>query len=307
MTVQLDNARIGFIGTGVMGSSMAKHLQQGGYKLSIYTRTKAKAQELLDLGMEWKASPGELAAECDVVITMVGYPSDVRALYLGEDRVIDHARPGTYLIDMTTSSPLLAKQIYESACLKGLHALDAPVSGGDVGARNGTLSIMVGGDDQAFNTVLPIFEQMGNRIVLQGGPGAGQHTKMVNQIAIASNMVGVCEALVYAAEAGLDLKKVLSSIETGAAGSWSLSNLAPRIIEGDFEPGFYVKHFIKDMEIALQVADDMKIELPGLSLARQLYARIAEAGLTEKGTHALYLAWDKNEGAQGGEGGRYHP
>ncbi|GIP18818.1 putative oxidoreductase YkwC [Paenibacillus montaniterrae] len=292
MAIDPSKTKVGFIGTGVMGSSMAKHLMGGGYELHIYNRTKAKAQDLLELGMVWHDTPGEVAAASDVVFTIVGYPSDVEAIYLGEGGIIQSAQCGAYLIDMTTSSPALAVRIHEAAASKGQFALDAPVSGGDVGARNAALSIMVGGDQQAFAAIEPLLALMGKNIVLQGGPGAGQHTKMVNQIAIASGMVGVCEALIYAKNAGLDLNNVLRSIESGAAGSWSLSNLAPRIIAGNFEPGFYVKHFIKDMGIALDAAAEMGIDLPGLSLARELYGRIADAGLADKGTHALYLAWD---------------
>lgn len=287
-----QGAKIGFIGTGVMGSSMATHLLNGGYEVHVYTRTKERAEPLIKLGMVWHDTPGELASQCAAILSIVGYPQDVERLYLGEGGVVDSSKPGTYLIDMTTSSPQLAKRIYEAAASKGVHALDAPVSGGDVGARNAALSIMAGGDREAFAAVQPLLEKMGNNIVLQGGAGAGQHTKMVNQIAIASNMVGVCEALVYAKHAGLDLNNVLKSIASGAAGSWSLSNLAPRIIAGNFDPGFYVKHFIKDMGIALEAADEMGIELPGLALARGLYEKIAAAGLADNGTHALYKAWD---------------
>lgn len=284
--------KIGFIGTGVMGSSMAKHLMNGGYEIHIYTRTKEKAAELLELGMIWHDSPGELASACGAVVTIVGYPADVEEIYLGERGIVQLAKPGTYLIDMTTSSPALAVRIHQEASKSGLHALDAPVSGGDIGARNASLSIMVGGDKQDFETVYPLLALMGKNIVLQGGPGAGQHTKMVNQIAIASNMIGVCEALVYAKRAGLEMDNVLRSIESGAAGSWSLTNLAPRIIAGNFEPGFYIKHFIKDMGIALEAAAEMGIELPGLKLAREMYGRLAGAGLADKGTQALFLAWD---------------
>lgn len=292
MAIHSSTTKIGFIGTGVMGSSMARNLLEGGYEVHIYTRTKAKAEQLLELGMVWHDTPGEVAAACDVVMTIVGYPSDVEEVYLGEGGIVQSAKQGTYLIDMTTSSPALAVRIHEAAAIKGQYALDAPVSGGDIGARNAALSIMVGGDQEAFAAVQPLLALMGNNIVLQGGPGAGQHTKMVNQIAIASGMVGVCEALIYAKHAGLDLNNVLRSIESGAAGSWSLSNLAPRIIADNFEPGFYVKHFIKDMGIALDSAEEMGIDLPGLTLARDLYKRIAEAGLADKGTHALYLNWD---------------
>lgn len=286
------STKIGFVGTGVMGSSMAKHLLNGGYEVHIYTRTKEKAAELLELGMVWHDSPGELASVCGVIVTIVGYPSDVEAIYLGEGGIVRSAKPGTFLIDMTTSSPALAVRIHQEAAKAGLHALDAPVSGGDIGARNATLSIMVGGEEPAFEAMRPLLALMGQNIILQGAPGAGQHTKMVNQIAIASNMIGVCEALVYAKHAGLELDNVLRSIESGAAGSWSLANLAPRVIAGNYEPGFYIKHFIKDMGIALDAAAEMEIELPGLKLAREMYGRLADAGLADKGTQALYLAWD---------------
>lgn len=292
MALSPATTAIGFIGTGVMGSSMAKHLLNGGYEVHVYTRTKEKARELLELGMVWHDSPGELASVCGAVVTMVGYPSDVEAIYLGEDGIVSSAKQGTYLIDMTTSSPSLAAKIHQAAAEAEQFALDAPVSGGDVGARNATLSIMAGGDKETFEAVMPVLSLMGNNIVLQGGPGAGQHTKMVNQIAIASNMIGVCEALVYAKHADLDLNSVLRSIESGAAGSWSLSNLAPRVIAGNFEPGFYIKHFIKDMGIALEAAKEMGIELPGLTLAKELYGRLADAGLADKGTQALYLGWE---------------
>lgn len=275
-----------------MGSSMALNIYKGGYEVHLYSRTKAKAQPLLEQGMIWHDTSAELASVCDVIISIVGFPQDVEELYLGSGKIIETAKPGSYLIDMTTSSPALAKTIYDAAKARGIHALDAPVSGGDVGARNGTLSIMAGGDEEAFTAVKPVLEKMGSNVLLQGGPGAGQHTKMVNQIAIASNMIGVCEALVYAKHAGLDLERVLSSIATGAAGSWSLSNLAPRIIAGNFDPGFYVKHFIKDMSIALEAAEDMGIDLPGLQLAKQLYEKIAAAGLADLGTQALYRAWE---------------
>lgn len=275
-----------------MGSSMALNIYKGGYEVHLYSRTKAKAEPLLEQGMIWHDTPAELASVCDVIISIVGFPQDVEELYLGSGKIIETAKPGSYLIDMTTSSPALAKTIYDAAKARGIHALDAPVSGGDVGARNGTLSIMAGGDEEAFTAVKPVLEKMGSNVLLQGGPGAGQHTKMVNQIAIASNMIGVCEALVYAKHAGLDLERVLESISSGAAGSWSLSNLAPRIIAGNFDPGFYVKHFIKDMSIALEAAEDMGIDLPGLQLAKQLYEKIAAAGLADLGTQALYRAWE---------------
>ncbi|MBM7659606.1 3-hydroxyisobutyrate dehydrogenase [Bacillus mesophilus] len=284
--------KIGFIGTGVMGGSMAKHLLEGGYHINVYTRTKEKATELLDAGASWYETPAELAADSDVVITMVGFPSDVEEVYIGTHGILKHAKPGTYFIDMTTSSPSLAIQISREAEKRGMFALDAPVSGGDVGAKNGTLTIMVGGEEKPFQDMMPILTLLGQNIVLQGSAGSGQHTKMCNQIAIASNMVGVCEALAYAKKTGLDPEKVLTSISAGAAGSWSLSNLAPRIINDNFEPGFYIKHFIKDMKIAIDEAEKMNLHVPGLSLAKQLYESVSQLGEENSGTQALFKLWN---------------
>ncbi|MCM3586246.1 NAD(P)-dependent oxidoreductase [Mesobacillus maritimus] len=286
-----ENTVIGFIGTGVMGKSMAGHLLKAGYPLYVYTRTKQKAQDLLDQGARWADTPKEIAEKANVIITIVGYPSDVEEIYLGKDGLISNGNENTYLIDMTTSTPSLAVKIAQEAKLKGMHAIDAPVSGGDIGAREARLAIMVGGEEKAFIEIEPILEKMGSNIVLQGKAGAGQHTKMCNQIAIASNMIGVTEAIVYAEKAGLDPEKVLQTITTGAAGSWSLSNLTPRVIKGDFEPGFMIKHFIKDMGIALEEAEKMGIAMPGLSLAQSLYKQLAEQGLSDKGTQALYKYW----------------
>lgn len=289
-----DNTVIGFIGTGVMGKSMASHLLEAGYQLTIFTRTKEKAAELLEKGAIWSESTRELAQSADVVFTIVGYPSDVEEVYLGEEGLIANVKPGSYLIDMTTSTPSLAKKIYEKAKEKGIHAIDAPVSGGDVGAREARLAIMVGSDEQDFQEVEPLLSILGTNIVHQGEPGAGQHTKMANQIAIASNMIGVCEAIIYAEKAGLDPETVLKSISTGAAGSWSLSNLAPRMIAGNFEPGFFIKHFIKDMKIALDEAKRMDMEVPGLSMALSMYEQLAEKGEENSGTQALYKYWKKS-------------
>ncbi|KJE26985.1 NAD-binding of NADP-dependent 3-hydroxyisobutyrate dehydrogenase family protein [Geobacillus kaustophilus] len=284
---------IGFIGLGVMGKSMARHLLKAGYPLLVYTRTKEKAEGLLQEGAVWKETVADLARESDVVITMVGYPHDVEQVYFGEGGILENARPGTYVIDMTTSTPTLAQSIYKAAKQKGIHALDAPVSGGDIGAREGTLTIMVGGDEDVFLACKPILERLGTNIVRQGEAGAGQHTKMCNQIAIATNMIGVCEAMAYAKRAGLDPFKVLESIAKGAAGSWSLSNLAPRMLSGDFAPGFYVKHFIKDMKIALEEAERMNLPLPGLALAKSMYEELARAGEENSGTQALYKHYMK--------------
>ena len=288
MTLCKKDTLIGFIGTGVMGKSMAMNLMKAGYKVLVYNRTKAKAEELIEKGATWKDTVAEVAREANVIITIVGYPKDVREVYLGENGIIENAKAGSYLIDMTTSSPKLAKEIYEAAKARNLHALDAPVSGGDVGAKEARLSIMVGGDAEAFEEVKPIFEVMGKNIVLQGGAGAGQYTKMSNQIAIASNMLGVCEAMAYAIKAGLDPKVVLKSIESGAAGSWSLSNYTPRMLSGDFEPGFYIKHFINDMKIALVSAKELGLKTPDLELALSIYEELAERGEENSGTQALF-------------------
>ena len=280
--------KIGFIGTGVMGKSMVGHLLGAGYPLMVYNRTKAKAQELLDRGAIWSETVSEMAAHCDTVLTMVGYPQDVEAIYLGNEGLIANAQVGSVLIDMTTSSPVLAVNIYEAGLKQGIKVLDAPVSGGDIGARQAKLSIMVGGDEVVFNEVFPILKCLGNNIVLQGFAGAGQHTKMCNQIAIASNMMGVCEAMAYATKAGLDPDKVLLSIATGAAASFSLNNLAPRMLAGDTAPGFFVKHFIKDMKIAIEAAEEMGLMVPGLTMAKTLYEQLASSGHENSGTQALF-------------------
>jgi 3-hydroxyisobutyrate dehydrogenase len=282
---------VGFIGTGVMGRSMARHLMNAGYKLNVNTRTKEKANEIVNMGATWKGSVSELAGDSDIIFTMVGYPHDVEGIYFGTDGILTHAKSGTYVIDMTTSSPSLAIKIYEEAHSKGILSLDAPVSGGDIGARDATLTIMVGGDKEVFNEVQSVLALLGKNIIHQGSAGSGQHTKMCNQIAIASGMVGVCEALAYAEKSGLDPNKVLSSISAGAAGSWSLSNLAPRMLQDNFEPGFYVKHFIKDMKIAIDEAEKMNLQVPGLSLAKQLYEQLAGLGEENSGTQALYKLW----------------
>lgn len=293
MTLSRETTTIGFIGTGVMGKSMAGHLLAAGWRVMVYNRTKAKAQEIIDRGALWADTPGDLAAACGVIITIVGYPRDVEEIYLGPGGIVASARPGSYLVDMTTSSPKLAAAIYQAAKARDLHALDAPVSGGDIGAREARLAIMVGGDEAAFTALLPIFELMGKNILRQGPAGAGQHTKMCNQIAIAANMMGITEAMVYAKKAGLDPAVVLKSIETGAAGSWSLSNLAPRMLAGNFAPGFYVKHFIKDMKIALDAAREMGLDTPALALALRLYEQLADSGEADSGTQALYKLYDR--------------
>lgn len=279
---------VGFIGIGVMGKSMASHLMKGGYRMHLYSRTKSKANELLERGAVWHDDPGTLAANADIIITIVGYPSDVEAIYLAEQGILHNCREGSLVIDMTTSSPRLAERIYHEAKTRGVGSLDAPVSGGDIGARDGKLSIMVGGDRESFDRAQPLFELMGQNIVYQGKAGSGQHCKMANQIAIASTMMGVCESIRYAEKAGLNPETVLQSIEAGAAGSWSLSNLAPRMIKGDFDPGFFVKHFIKDMTIALESCDMLNLDAAGLALSKSLYDQLAESGKEDMGTQALY-------------------
>ncbi|HKP19263.1 MAG TPA: NAD(P)-dependent oxidoreductase [Gaiellaceae bacterium] len=285
-----ERTTVGWIGTGVMGSSMCGHLIDGGYRTSVYSRTRERAEPLVAKGASWADSPAEVAAAADVVFTMVGFPSDVRHVVLADDGVLAGARPGSVLVDMTTSEPSLAREISDLAQAKSVASLDAPVSGGDVGARNAALSIMVGGDEGALAAVRPLLELMGKTIVHQGPAGAGQHTKMVNQTLIATGMIGICEALLYAYRAGLDIETVLESVSGGAAGSWSLSNYVPRILNGDFEPGFFVEHFLKDMEIALAEARRMNLALPGLSLAHELYLALRAQGGGRRGTQALVLA-----------------
>ncbi|QOH66064.1 oxidoreductase [Bacillus amyloliquefaciens] len=287
------NKTVGFIGLGVMGNSMASHILEAGYPVLVYTRTKQKAEEILNKGAVWQETVKDLSEKADIIITMVGYPSDVEEIYLGENGILHHAKEGAFVIDMTTSKPSLAKKIAEKAKEKSIHALDAPVSGGDIGARNGTLAIMAGGEKEAFEACLPLFSVMGENIQYQGPAGSGQHTKMCNQIAIAAGMVGVAEAMAYAEKSGLNPEQVLKSITTGAAGSWSLSNLAPRMLKGDFAPGFYVKHFIKDMGIALEEAELMGEEMPGLTLAKSLYDKLSAQGEENSGTQSIYKLWVK--------------
>ena len=282
------NPAIAFIGTGVMGRSMAGHLMAAGHPLHVFNRTRDKAKPLLDAGAIWHDSAGAAAAEAEIVITMLGFPHDVEETYLGKGGIIERARKGALLIDMTTSSPLLARRISETAAARGLSALDAPVSGGDIGAREARLVIMVGGDAAAFERAQPVFTVIGKNIVLQGPAGSGQHCKMANQIACAVGMVAWVEALAYAKRAGLDPSKVHGSISGGAAGSWALTILGPRALSGDFAPGFYVKHIRKDIGIAVASAEEMGLELPGLDCARRLYDQVASRGWEEFGTQVLY-------------------
>jgi 3-hydroxyisobutyrate dehydrogenase len=273
-----------------MGAGMCGHLVDAGYSVTVHSRTRVKAEPLVERGASWADDAAAVAAVSDVVFTIVGFPEDVHEVVLGERGVVAHLPPDGVVVDMTSSRPSLAIEIADAAVARGAHALDAPVSGGDVGARNGTLSIMVGGPAAVFDAVRPCFDAMGSTVVLQGGAGAGQHTKLVNQTLVAGNIVAVCEALLYAKRAGLDLERVLQSVSSGAAGSWALSNLAPRVVAGDFAPGFFVDHFVKDMGIALEEAARMRIAMPGLALARQLYVALQAQGHGRDGTQALLLA-----------------
>jgi len=285
--VSPDATRVGWIGTGVMGSSMCGHVLSKGYAVTVHSRSRERAVSLLERGAAWAESPKAVAERSDVLFTMVGFPADVRAVYFGPAGVLEGARPGAIVVDMTTTEPSLAKEIHRAAAAKEVHAVDAPVSGGDVGAREARLSIMVGGEAEIVSAVTPLLEALGKTIVHQGGAGAGQHVKMCNQIVVAGTMIGVCEALVYGSKAGLDLETMLSSVAGGAAGCWALSNLAPRILRRDFEPGFYVDHFVKDMGIALDEARRMRLPLPGLALVHQLYVALQAEGGGKRGTQAL--------------------
>ncbi len=296
LTAQPGTTRIGWIGTGVMGRWMCQHAMAKGYSATVYNRSAEKAQPLVDLGAKLAKTPKEVAEASDVVFAIVGFPKDVRDVFLGAAGALAGSKPGTILVDMTTSEPSLAKEIFDAAKAKGVHSLDAPVSGGDVGAKNGTLSIMIGGEKPVVDAVTPIFEAMGKTIIHQGNAGAGQHTKMVNQILIASNMIAVCEGLLYGYKAGLDLETVFKSVSVGAAGSKALEVLGPRMLARNFEPGFYVEHFIKDMGIALAEAEKMNLALPGLALAKQLYEAVRAQGYGRKGTHALLLALETLSG-----------
>lgn len=290
MAIGPGTTKIGWIGTGVMGSSMVGHLIAAGYSATVYTRSKSKAEPLIEKGAKWAETPKAVAEQSDVIFSIVGFPSDVRSVMLGADGALAGSKSGNILVDMTTSEPSLAVEIYETAKKKGVQSVDAPVSGGDVGAKNATLSIMIGGEKPIVESLMPLFSVMGKTLVHQGGPGAGQHTKMANQILIATNMIGVCESLLYGYKAGLDLPTMLQSVGPGAAGSWSLNNLGPRIMNNNFDPGFFVEHFIKDMGIALSEAKRMGLSLPGLALGEQLYLSVKAKGWGRNGTHALMLA-----------------
>jgi len=291
----MDN-RVGWIGTGVMGKSMCAHILKAGYNISVYNRTKEKAKELIDIGAIWCSNPKEVAEKSDIVFTIVGFPHDVEDVYLGENGVLKAIKKGAIIVDMTTSEPSLAQRVYEEAKKIGVSSIDAPVSGGDVGAKNGTLAIMAGGDKETYEKVFPFFELMGKNIAYMGKAGAGQHTKMSNQILIASTMIGVVESLLYAYKAGNDLGEVINVIGKGAAGCWSINNLGPRIVKGNFNPGFFIKHFIKDMGIALKEAKNLNLSLPGLALAYQFYISASALGLENLGTQGLYKVLAKMNG-----------
>ena len=291
--IESETTKIGWIGTGVMGQHMCRHIMKQGFKTSVYNRTKSKAQELINKGASWAATPKELALGSDVIFTMVGFPEDVYQVYMGTEGILEGTKKGSILIDMTTTLPSLALEIYKKAHKKGIHFVDAPVSGGDIGAKNAALSIMAGGDKNVINSIMPLFEIIGKKIVYQGGPGTGQHTKMCNQIVIAGTMIGMCESLLYGYKAGLDIEVMLSSISKGAAACWSLDNLAPRILNREFNSGFFVEHFVKDMGIALKEADKMNISLPGLALVNQLYKSVIANKGEKMGTQALMLTLEK--------------
>ena len=290
MKVDPKTTALGWIGTGVMGASMCGHLLSAGYPVTIYNRTRSKAEKLEAQGATWAESPAEVAAASDITFSIVGFPGDVREVFLGENGALAGASPRNVLVDMTTSDPTLATEIAREGAALDVGTIDAPVSGGDVGARNATLSIMIGGEDEHVERVWPLFEIIGDTLVHLGGPGSGQHTKMVNQILIATAMIGVSEALLYANGAGLDLLKVLEAVSGGAAGSWSLNNLGPRMLENDFAPGFLVDHFVKDMSIALDEVRAMQLSLPGLALAHQLNVALQAQGHGHAGTQSLLLA-----------------
>jgi 3-hydroxyisobutyrate dehydrogenase len=287
----MAQATIGWIGTGVMGVSMAKHLMAAGHPLVIHTRTRARAEPLLAAGAQWAESPLAVAEQAAIVCSMVGYPEDVEVTHLGPQGTLSAAKAPALLIDFTTSSPALAQRIAERGAALGTQAIDAPVSGGDIGARNATLSIMCGGTEAAFQAARPVLDLLGKTVVLQGPAGAGQHTKMVNQLLIAGTMLGMAEALSYAKKAGLNPETVLQSVGGGAAASWSLTNLAPRILKSDFAPGFFIEHFLKDLRIALDEARALGLELPCATAAERTYRALAEAGYARAGTQAIVHAY----------------
>lgn len=290
-----DKKIVGFIGTGVMGSSMAGHLLNAGNEVHVYNRTKERADGLVARGAIWEENPAEIAKKCDFIFSIVGFPADVEEVHLGRKGLIGNCKEGAVVVDMTTSSPKLAKRIYDAGKKCGTKVLDAPVTGGDKGARDATLTIFVGGDKDAFEAALPYFKTMGRTVRHMGGPGDGQRSKLANQIVIAGTMTGMCEAMAFAKSCGLNVKELLEAVEGGSANTWSLANYGPRILKGDFEPGFFIKHYIKDMKLAEEAADEMELDLPALTLTRELYEEVAEGGFADKGTQALYCLYDPEE------------
>lgn len=286
--------KIGFIGTGVMGASVVKHLLNAKYEVTVYNRTKSKTDDLVKLGATWQETPQKVTEASDIIFSMVGFPTDVEGIYYGEEGVFKADVAGKILIDMTTSTPSLAGKIAETASSLGASSLDAPVSGGDLGAKNGTLTTMVGGDQDTFNQVEEILNVFSGKVNFQGAPGSGQHTKMANQIMIAGTMTGMTELLVYAKAANLDVEKVLDTVGGGSAANWSLTNYAPRILKQDYTPGFFVKHFVKDLNIALTEAEKMGIDLPATQKARDLYESLIDKGFENDGTQALIKLWWNN-------------
>lgn len=287
-----DKQILGFIGTGVMGASMAGHLLGAGYEVHVFNRTKSKSDALIAKGAIWEESPAEIASKCDVIFTIIGFPKDVEDVYLSENGLLANAKKGALIADMTTSSPKLAREIWKEGSKRGIGILDAPVTGGDRGAREGTLTIMVGGEKQDADRAKPYFDIMGKNVCYMGKAGAGQNTKLANQIAIAGSMIGMCEAMAFAKAAGLDQQTTFDAISSGSAGSTSMTNYGPRVLNGDFEPGFFIKHYIKDMKLAVEAAEEVDADTPGLELALELYRELADAGFEEKGTQALYLLYD---------------
>ena len=293
-----SSTRVGWIGTGVMGVSMCGHLLARNHPITVFNRSRTRAEPLLGKGAVWADSPAIVAERSDIVFTMVGFPSDVRGVYFGDNGLLTALRPGMILVDMTTTEPNLAREIYAAARAKGVATIDAPVSGGDIGARNAALSIMIGGDQDVVQRIMPLLQAMGKSVVYQGGAGSGQHTKMCSQIVLAAEMIGVCESLLYAYKAGLDLDTMLTSLRGGAAACWVLENLAPRILKRNFDPGFFVEHFVKDLGIALDEARRMGLALPGLALVHQLYVAVQAQGHGRLGTHALMLALEQMCGTE---------
>ena len=285
-----EDTAIGWIGTGIMGAPMCGHLISAGYRTSVFNRTKKKADKLVQSGATWRESPSEVTEASDVVFTILGYPDDVRDVYFGTNGIFDNIKPGTFLVDMTTTEPSLSVEIFNKAKNLGCYAVDAPVSGGDIGAINATLSIMVGGDKETADSVMPLLSLLGKQIVYEGGPGAGQHTKVCNQITVGGVMTGICEALIYSYKAGLDPETMIKTVCAGAASTWLMENLGPKIINEDFDPGFFVEHFIKDLGIALAECERMELDLPGLKLSSSLYKKTQELGYGRLGTQALFLA-----------------